>query len=326
MRETISGNSAEAFLLQLHESTSSATMESAPLTVDLHMPEVTQPSANPNARFMAGSVPHGADERVRFGNSFLVSAVTHVGGALLIAFIISRMPAKTIEYTPPDRLPDGIIWTQSVGPGGGGGGGGNRSPEPVRKAELPGKQKVTVPVEKAPKITPEPPKTPPKPETQMNIPAVTTSAGVQELPGALSGLPSLPSLGTGTGTGAGTGKGSGIGSGTGSGFGEGSGGGTGGGAYRPGNGVTMPALLSDPKPNYTAEAMRAKIQGVVMVEAVVLADGGVGQVRVIRSLDPTFGLDQEALKTVRKWRFRPGMRQGQAVPVIVEIELTFTLR
>ena len=48
--------------------------------------------------------------------------------------------------------------------------------------------------------------------------------------------------------------------------------------------------------------------------------------RVIRSLDRTFGLDEEALKAVKNWRFSPGKRQGKNVAVIVEIELTFTLR
>ena len=48
--------------------------------------------------------------------------------------------------------------------------------------------------------------------------------------------------------------------------------------------------------------------------------------RVVRSLDRTFGLDEEALKAVKHWRFRPGKRQGQSVAVLVEIELTFTLR
>jgi TonB family protein len=291
------------------------------------MPEVPEPGASPNARFLAGDVPHGASDRVRFGNGFAVSALTHVGGFLLLVFIISRIPASPPAYVPPDKLPDGIVWIQSAGPGGGGGGGGNRSPEPPRKAELPGKEKVTVPVAKPPSVAPEPPKDVPKPETKMNIPAVTTSAGVQELPGALSGLPSIPTAqGPGTGGGAGTGTGTGIGQGRGSGLGDGFGGGTGGGAYKPGNGVTMPELVSDPKPSYTAEAMRAKIQGVVMVEAIVLPDGSIGQVRVIRSLDQTYGLDQEAIKTVKRWRFRPGTRLGQPVPVSVEIELTFTLR
>ena len=49
-------------------------------------------------------------------------------------------------------------------------------------------------------------------------------------------------------------------------------------------------------------------------------------VKVTRSLDPIFGLDQEAIKAAKMWKFRPGMRQGEPVPVIITIELTFTLR
>ena len=153
-----------------------------------------------------------------------------------------------------------------------------------------------------------------------------TSAGVVELPGTLTGLPSATSQGSGSGGGAGTGTGTGIGPGQGSGLGPGTGGGTGGGVYRPGNGVAMPVVVNEVKPSYTADAMRQKIQGIVMVEAVVMPDGSVGQVQVVRSLDGTFGLDQEAIKAVRRWRFRPGTRFGQPVPVLVEIELTFTLR
>jgi protein TonB len=63
-----------------------------------------------------------------------------------------------------------------------------------------------------------------------------------------------------------------------------------------------------------------------MLEAVVLADGTVGDVRVTRSLDATFGLDQNAINAVRRWRFLPGTRLGTPLPVIVSIELTFTLR
>jgi TonB family protein len=47
---------------------------------------------------------------------------------------------------------------------------------------------------------------------------------------------------------------------------------------------------------------------------------------VIRSLDRTFGLDEEAIKAMRLWRFRPGMRQGVAVPVLVTVEMDFNLR
>lgn len=300
-------------------------MTTVPLAIN-QMSEVPQPRVNPNAHFMAGDVPNTANVQARVGGSFIVSAATHVAVFFLIVFVIAYQGDKPPGEIPPDVMPSGIVWIQSPGPGGGGGGGGNESPLPPKKAELPGKEKVTIPVTKPPNLTPEPPKDVPKPEPQLNIPAVTTTAGVQELPGALAGLPSVPSQGLGVGGGAGTGAGTGIGSGRGSGLGQGTGGGTGGGAFRPGNGVMMPTILQEVKPSYTADAMRAKIQGVVMVEAVVREDGTVGQVQIVRSLDPTFGLDQEAIKAVRRWRFLPGTRFGKPVPVLVEIELTFTLR
>jgi TonB family protein len=58
----------------------------------------------------------------------------------------------------------------------------------------------------------------------------------------------------------------------------------------------------------------------------VLSDGSVGNMKILKSLDHTFGLDEEALKTVRQWRFQPGMLAGRAVPVLIEVELAFTLR
>ena len=54
----------------------------------------------------------------------------------------------------PENPSKDIIWLSEPGPGGGGGGGGNKMKEPPRKAELPGKDKITVPVEKPPKLEP----------------------------------------------------------------------------------------------------------------------------------------------------------------------------
>jgi len=65
-------------------------------------------------------------------------------------------------------------------------------------------------------------------------------------------------------------------------------------AYRPGQGVTSPMLVHETKPNYTPEDMRARIQGLVTLECFVMPDGSVGEVRVTRSLDRQFGLDQGA--------------------------------
>ena len=80
------------------------------------------------------------------------------------------------------------------------------------------------------------------------------------------------------------------------------------------------------KPNYTGEAMRAKVQGVVELEAVVLPNGTVGDVRVVRSLDKVFGLDQEALLAAREWLFAPGRDgSGRPVPVFVTLILEFRI-
>ena len=89
-------------------------------------------------------------------------------------------------------------------------------------------------------------------------------------------------------------------------------------------GVKPPVVVKDVKPSYTPDAMRRKVQGVVEVEAVVLTDGTVGDVTVTRSLDPD--LDEQAVKATKQWRFKPGTRDGQAVNVLVQIDLTFTLR
>ena len=260
------------------------------------------------------------------GNSIVVSIVSHAVLVALFFLIASLLPDRVVTAMLPDRLPDQIVWLAEPGPGGGGGGGGNQMKEPPKVAELPGKEKITVPVAKPPAPDLKKPE-PEEPKQDITIPAQTMAAATMTSPGVIeSSEPTTASQGTGTGGGAGTGSGTGIGSGQGSGLGAGFGGGTGGGAYRPGNGVENPRLVREVKPQYTADAMRAKIQGAVWLECVVLPDGSVGDVRVTRSLDSTFGLDQEAIKAAKQWRFMPGTRFGEPVPVLITIELTFTLR
>ena len=257
------------------------------------------------------------------------SLASHIIIPLLLLFLAQMMPpVQPAPFLPELNNPD-IVWIAVEGPGGGGGGGGNESPEPARIVELPGEDPKTVPVEavelEVPELKPEP-ETPPAP--RIEIPALTWASGTEALPGVMTGLPAslTASQGSGRGGGSGTGTGTGIGEGTGSGLGPGSGGGFGGGAYRPGNGVQLPRILREVKPQYTADAMRAKVQGVVELEAVVLPDGSVGDVRIVHSLDPVFGLDQKAIEAVKQWKFVPGTRLGQPVAVLVGVELTFTLR
>ena len=160
----------------------------------------------------------------------------------------------------------------------------------------------------------------PPPPIELSIPAQQMAAATTVTPGVLdaSPTPGIDSRGSGRGTGAGEGRGSGLG--------PGSGGGTGGGVFDLGSGVEPPRILNKVDPRYTAEAMRAKVQGTVIVQAIVRPDGSVTDVEVIKSLDPTFGLDQEAVRAARQWRFYPGTRLGEPVSVRISIELAFTLR
>ena len=269
--------------------------------------------------------------RRRVPGAVAASVITHAA-FFALAILVIRYAPQTLAADNSDKfqlVPD-IIWLDQPGPGGGGGGGGNRSSELPRKAELPGKDKLTVPVVKPPEtpVPEEKPKDEPKPEEQLIIPAKTTAAGAVTLPGALEGTTALNStaLGPGTGGGAGTGTGTGIGPGQGSGLGPGWGGGYSGGAYRPGSGIEPPVVVKEVKPQYTPEAMRAKIQGSVWLECVVVPEGICVDIQVVRSLDPVFGLDQEAVKAAKQWRFIPGKRQNQPVPVLVTIDMNFTLR
>jgi protein TonB len=97
------------------------------------------------------------------------------------------------------------------------------------------------------------------------------------------------------------------------------------GVYRQGPGVTMPRLIKEVHPHYRAEAVRRGVQGSVMLEAVVQTDGTVGEVRLTRSLDRASGMDEEAVECLKKWRFAPGKKDDVPVPVIVEVEMSFTL-
>lgn len=96
--------------------------------------------------------------------------------------------------------------------------------------------------------------------------------------------------------------------------------------YTPGDGVSLPTVVKQAKAYYTQEAMDAHIEGTVELETVVLSDGKVGDVRVTRSLDTTYGLDQQAVKSMKQWEFKPGQKDGKPVAVRVNVNINFTLK
>jgi len=77
------------------------------------------------------------------------------------------------------------------------------------------------------------------------------------------------------------------------------------------------------EPEYSEEARKAKWQGTVVLTVIVDEAGRPSHVSVLRSLG--LGLDQKAIDAVSQWRFKPGLKDGKAVPVIATIEVNFRL-
>ena len=214
----------------------------------------------------------------------------------VIPLVAPVMPRKPPPLPPKEKL------------AGGGGGGSDKIPE--SKGKLP---KV------APKqFVPPTVHTVDNPKLAMN----PTSIGPADLPNIdapnfgdpLAGL-GAPSNGIGGGGGIGPGKGAGVGPGTGGGY--------GGGVFKIGGGVSAPQATFKPEPEYSEEARKAKYQGEVWLSVVVDEKGVPQDIKVTRKLG--LGLDEKAIEAVKKWRFKPGMKDGKPVAVQATIAVSFHL-
>ena len=250
----------------------------------------------------------------RHGLSALVSLGSHafIAAALLIGL---READRAGVINDATRFDPRMIWIPNSLEGGGRESGGDQSTQPARRAESRGNDNISVPAkpEASTSSLIDAPTEPiaisarPMGDSQQMLPGSITS----ELPGdALGQNAGLGGDGSQPAGGPGTGPNKGIAD----------------GVHSVGPGVTTPVPIQQVKPQYTANAMRAKVQGIVTLECVVLPDGTVGDVRVVRSLDRQFGLDDEAITAAKRWRFKPGMMSGRPVAVAIRIELTFTLR
>lgn len=216
----------------------------------------------------------------------------------------------------------------------GGGGGGRDENAPTSKGELP-----------APSLNPI---VGPRPEETIRPPVLPMIEAVKLDPriqierddliptGLPDGASAFASAGPGKNGGIGTGTDGGIGPGEGAGVGPGHGGGTGGGGFtiggprvtdpRTSSSVdSRPVLLNEPRPLYTEEARKNKVQGVVKVRILVDESGAVRQVVVTRALPD--GLSEQAIQAAHQMRFRPAMKNGQPVAYwISNVEIEFNLR
>ena len=95
------------------------------------------------------------------------------------------------------------------------------------------------------------------------------------------------------------------------------------GVYRVGGDVSAPKVTYGPDPQYSEKARKAHYEGAVVLWLVVDADGLPQQIKVQRSLG--MGLDEEAIKAVKQWRFQPAKKDGKPVPVMINVEVNFRL-
>jgi protein TonB len=236
-----------------------------------------------------------------------MSLAAHAVMVALLVIGISVQPTPVDTKGPPVKL--NAVYIPLAGELGGG--GGNRSPASADRLEVPRHERPkAVPIEPQP-VEPEPPH---DPVPTIDV-AIETDAATM-LRAMSSGLPSIGPGGLGRpGRGAGDGDGPGVGPGR---------GGQQGGGDRADGGIEPPTLIRSVDPAYTPEALTRKLSGRVELEAVVLPNGTIGQIRIVRSLDP--GLDRQAILAARQWLFRPSTQQGKPVEVIVKLILEFHIR
>jgi TonB family protein len=252
---------------------------------------------------------------------------------LLIQFlktpdITGVLEAKSrVTYLDPALLPP-LPAPEQKQRASGGGGGGLKEPNPPSFGKLPRAEL------KPPLISPTP--HPPKIEHPSLPVEPTIMAQPELLPQTNRNLPFgdptsislIPSAGPGSGGGIGTGRGGGVGPGSGPGYGPGEGGNTGGGRFGIGGGDravrSRPQILNQPRPDWTEEARRNRIQGEVLLSATFAADGEVRNIRIVRGLG--YGLDEKAIEAAKLIRFVPARDpSGNSIDYRMTIRVDFRL-
>jgi len=219
--------------------------------------------------------------------------------ALGLIKVVNEVKKNNLVVTPID-VPEFKAPKADVAAGGGGG-----SPDKIQaiKGRIPPRAP-----EMAPKLITDP------------VPSIDVQKNI-----VIPDNPSLPNFGMSNSPNVkvgslGNGSGMGVGNGNGNGYGNGTGGNIGGGLERIGGRVSAPVALNSVEAEFSDEARRAKYQGVCLISLIVDAQGNPQNPRVIRSLG--MGLDEKALEAVRKYKFKPAMRDGKtpvAVPITVEV-------
>ena len=258
--------------------------------------------------------------------SRIVSAVFHTVVIGLVLYLGMRIhpviiaPVNTTKvdfklFAPP---PPPKILPVAAKMGGGGGGGAHEPVPPIRGKAPEIVSKVQLNAPQLARL--DHPKLAAEPTEQVKIPdnPKLVNFGISNSPQI-----ALASQGNGSGSGFGSGLGGGLGSGHGVGAGPGSGGGYGGGLMNVGGGVSAPAVIHSVEPEFSEQARASSLQGTVVLQLIVDAEGNPQNIRVTRHLG--MGLDEKAMEAVRQYKFKPAMYQGHPVAVQIVVDIDFHL-
>jgi periplasmic protein TonB len=259
-------------------------------------------------------------------NPWAIGTATVANGGLLAILLLMGL-SSTANHLPKSPIRGDIeiknfpLFPGSGAPAGGSdGGGSNELIDP--NAGRPPRQEIApmappqIPLLENPRLAADP-----AVRIAVRLPDDPSlpNLGVQNSPNV-----TMLSNGPGTEAGIGTGSNGGDGPGKGPGSGPGSGPGVGDSIYTAGvGGVTNPIPLVSPEAEFSDEARRNKYQGICTIAVIVDARGFPQNPRVVRSLG--MGLDEKALEAVERYRFKPALKDGKPVAVLIYVEVNFRL-
>jgi len=253
-------------------------------------------------------------------NPWALGSATVINGGIIALAILLGMRAA-INHFPPTPLgphidisPLHIFAPAPATPSNGGNGGGSHDLTDPTEGRNPPFAATPVAPPMVPLISQ--PKLPDESAINVRLPDDTSMPNI----GVHNSTVTLASNGPGGPSGIGTGKNGTFGPGNGN---SGWGPGDGNSIYTPGNGVIAPTLIVAPEAEFSDDARRNKYQGTCMLSVIVDAHGNPQNVHVIRTLG--MGLDEKALEAVRRYRFKPGTKDGKPVPVLISVAVDFRL-
>jgi TonB family protein len=262
--------------------------------------------------------------------SLLLSASVHALILLALLFLPfyfqtlhnkTTRPTTSMTLLAPARLVFNMPAMAHQSHGGGGGGALEKTRASMGRLPRAADRQLAPPTVKVENLQPQMPIEPTVVAPQVALLPMVKLTNLGDPNGALGPL----SNGMGKFGGIGNGDGTGVGDGEGPGVGLGKNGGIGGGDNQGvGGGVSKPTVIYRIEPLYSEEARKARFQGVIVLSAVVMKDGTVKVLRILRGLG--LGLDENAIAALKQWKFQPASRNGVNVDFPLNVEVNFSLR